>query len=59
MMGDMQRQGENHRIDDQGFEMIGEASQNRSNLPPDPGQQSYDWQNVGPSTASRWNGVQR
>jgi hypothetical protein len=56
MMGDMQREGEPHRLDDQGFEMIGEASQTRADLPPDPGQQSLDWENVRANTASRQYG---
>jgi hypothetical protein len=40
LMRDFAQQGQNRRIDEQGFEMIAEAVQRRSDLPPEPEDQS-------------------
>jgi hypothetical protein len=56
---DFSRQGEERRIDDQGYEFLGESIQRRSDLAPPPDRQSMIWQDMRANTASRWNGVQR
>jgi hypothetical protein len=50
---DFPRQMEGRRIDDQGFELLGEAVQRRSDLEPDARKQTMYWQNNRANTASR------
>jgi hypothetical protein len=50
---DFPREMQGRRIDDQGFELIGEATQRRTDLEPDVRKQSMYWQNNRANTASR------
>jgi hypothetical protein len=50
------RQGEQRRIDEQGFELLGETIQRRSDLQPASGNQSMNWPNMRANTAGRWSG---
>jgi hypothetical protein len=53
LMRDFSRQGENKRIDVQGYEFLGEAIQRRSDVDPEAARQSMNWQNFRANTASR------
>jgi hypothetical protein len=48
--------GEQHRIDEQGYELLGETVVQRSQLEPEPSAQSADWQSYPANTASRQYG---
>jgi hypothetical protein len=70
MMQDMAREGDPHQLNEQGYELEGEAVQRRSDLPPEPDappepqKQSFappaqparnlNWQNQQPNVANRW-----
>ena len=57
---DFPRQMEGRHIDDQGFELLGEGVQRRTDLEPDARKQSMYWQNNRANTASRpWGAPQR
>lgn len=45
--------------DPQSYEVMGEATQRRSDLGPDPNNQSMNWQNGRADTARRWTGAPR
>jgi hypothetical protein len=67
LMQDFSRQGEGHQINEQGYELIGEAIQRRSDLGPEaapPEQntntsQDLNWQSEPISVARRWSGGRR
>jgi|tagenome__1003787_1003787.scaffolds.fasta_scaffold20795393_2 hypothetical protein len=50
---DFPREMQNRRIDDQGYELVGEASQTRNDLEPEARKQAANWQNMRADTASR------
>jgi hypothetical protein len=50
---DFPREQQNRRIDDQGFEIVAEATQTRNDLEPEARKQASNWQNYPASTASR------
>jgi hypothetical protein len=50
---DFPRQMEGRHIDDQGFELLGEGIQRRTDLEPDARKQTINWQNYRANTASR------
>jgi hypothetical protein len=50
---DFPREMQNRRIDDQGYEAVGDASQTRNDLEPEARKQASNWQNLRQDTASR------
>jgi hypothetical protein len=50
---DFPRNMQNKRIDDQGYEIVAEASQTRNDLEPEARKQAASWQNIRANTASR------
>lgn len=67
---DISREAPNRRIDSEGFELVAEGVQRRSDLPPDPNDQSsipppytptpnVNWQSERPNVAGRWSGGPR
>jgi hypothetical protein len=50
---DFPREMQNRRIDDQGYEIVAEASQTRNDLEPEAQKQAANWQNIRTNTASR------
>ena len=50
---DFPRDMQNRRIDDQGYEVVAEASQTRNDLEPEARQQAANWQSIRQNTASR------
>lgn len=56
---DFPREMQNRQIDDQGYELLGETVQRRSDLEPEANKQVMNWQNVRTDTASRPWGAPR
>jgi hypothetical protein len=50
---DFPRDMQNRRIDDQGYEVVSEASQTRNDLEPEARKQAANWQSIRQNTASR------
>jgi hypothetical protein len=50
---DFPREMQNRQIDNQGYEIVGEASQTRRNVEPEARKQAANWQNIRTDTASR------
>jgi hypothetical protein len=50
---DFPREMPNRHIDDQGYEVVGEASQTRNDLEPEARKQAANWQNIRMDTANR------
>jgi hypothetical protein len=54
---EMARNGENHQISDEGYELIQpEVVQRRSDLPPDPTDGTFNWHGDRANVAGRWTG---
>ncbi len=56
---DFPRDMQNRHIDDQGYEVVGEASQTRNDLEPEARKQAANWQSIRENTASRPWGAPR
>lgn len=52
---DFPREMQNRRIDDQGYELLGEAVQRRTDLEPDARKQTMNWQNIRPNAPNTPN----